>query len=59
MSLSISVEAVRGKTVSYVGYITALTESHSQWASDDVSEYVNVYTVSEIRKFKFSLRLGG
>jgi len=50
---------VRGKTVSYVGYITALTESHSQWASDDVSEYVNVYTVSEIRKFKFSLRLGG
>ena len=56
MGLRASVEAVRGKIVSYVGYLTALTELHSQWASHDVRGYINVYTVSEIRRFKMSVR---
>ena len=35
MGLRTGVEAVRGNIVSSVGYLTALTESHSQWASHD------------------------
>jgi hypothetical protein len=51
-----SVEFERRKTVSYIGYLTALTESHSQCASDDIKGYINVYTVSEIRSFKMAVR---
>jgi len=50
------VEVVWGKILSYVGYLTALTESHSQRASHDSSGYINVYTVSEIRRFKMAVR---
>jgi len=49
------VEVVWGKILSYVGYLTALTESHSQWASHDIRGYINVHTVSEIRRFKMSV----
>jgi len=42
--------------VSSVGYLTALTESHSQWASHDSRGYINVHTDSEIRRFKVSVR---
>jgi len=55
VGLSTSVEAVRGKIVSYVGYLTSLTESHSQWASDDSRRYINVHTVSEIGRFTLSV----
>jgi len=56
VGLRTRVEAVRGKIVSYVGYLTALTESHRQWASDDSREYITVHTVSEIRRLKLSVR---
>ena len=51
-----TVEAVSGKIVSYAGCLTALTESHSQWASHGIRVYINVYTVSEIRGFKMAVR---
>jgi len=39
------VEAVRGNIVSSVGYLTALTESHSQWASHDIRGHINPLNV--------------
>jgi hypothetical protein len=42
--------------MSYVGYLTALTESHSQWACQDIRVYINVHSVSEIRRFKMAVR---
>jgi hypothetical protein len=56
VGLRTTVEAERGKIVSYVGYLTALTESHSQWASYGIRGYINGRTVGEIRRFKLSLR---
>jgi len=50
------VEAVGGKIVFYVGYRTALTESHSQWESHGIGGYINVHTVSEIGRFKIAVR---
>jgi len=44
------------EVVSYAGYLTALTESHSQWGSHDIRGYINVYTVSEMRISKPQLK---
>jgi hypothetical protein len=45
-----SVEALRAKSFINVGHLTALTESHSQWASNENTGYINVRTVSEKRR---------
>jgi hypothetical protein len=56
VGLKTGAKAVRGNSVSIGGYLTALTESHRQWASHDIRGYINVYTDSEIGRFKVSVR---
>jgi hypothetical protein len=45
--------------MSIVEYLTALTESHSQWAGYDIRGYIKVHSVSETGRFKISVRYGG
>jgi hypothetical protein len=50
-----SVEAERRKIMSYGGYHTALTESHSHWVIHGIRGCINVRTVGDIRRLKMSV----